>query len=491
LYNTAFAEKQFPMTKWRKSRISSKTEVNGRGFRRLCAEALELRALLTVPTASDDYQEMLQDSSLVIEPAGLLANDSDADGDVLQVALVLADGPSAGTLTVRSGGDLLYKPNHGFYGEDSFRYYAADGSNFSGEPATVIVRVKDKTPPSTGGVIIHNPDFDPTRVVCVGAPPVGTSAPKAVKDCGFITAEDMPLVVDAPGVLANDYSGDGSPLVATLESGPEHGTVAVNDDGSFTYVPSQDYFGADQFVYRLTNDSEFFDLGTVSLEITSVNDAPVPHDDTFTTEAGLLLRISVGELLANDRDVEHDPLTAVMPLGRAPRHGTLALTGNGLLYTPDLGYQGTDEFAYAETDGQLFSAGAATVSISLTAPFRHNTRLGLDVDNDFHVTAGDALAVINCLNGFGAGSVSRAANYVRDLVDVDGDGMVTANDALTVINVINAGGHEGEGEAGWDGGVECSTGSQIFIASEPETLDLFTMLATDTAQAAKRRRFES
>jgi hypothetical protein len=46
------------------------------------------------------------------------------------------------------------------------------------------------------------------------------------------------LTVAAPGVLANDADADGDPLSALLVSGPAHGTLALNADGSFTYSPA-------------------------------------------------------------------------------------------------------------------------------------------------------------------------------------------------------------------------------------------------------------
>ena len=77
----------------------------------------------------------------------------------------------------------------------------------------------------------------------------------------------------------------------------------------------------------------------------------------MTTESGLPLTILVSELLANDDAT----WTAIRFGGRTPRrrcapqHGTLSLADTRLIYTPDLGYQGGDEFAYLATDGAEFS----------------------------------------------------------------------------------------------------------------------------------------
>jgi hypothetical protein len=58
------------------------------------------------------------------------------------------------------------------------------------------------------------------------------------------------LSVPANGVLASSVSANGQPLTAVLASGPAHGTVSLNADGSFTYTPAANYVGSDSFPYQ-------------------------------------------------------------------------------------------------------------------------------------------------------------------------------------------------------------------------------------------------
>jgi VCBS repeat-containing protein len=88
------------------------------------------------------------------------------------------------------------------------------------------------------------------------------------------TLEDSALVVAAPGVLAGATSPAGNPLTAKLVTGPSHGTLVLNADGSFTYTPSANYNGADSFTYKVTDGTFTSAAATVSLTITPVNDAP-------------------------------------------------------------------------------------------------------------------------------------------------------------------------------------------------------------------------
>ncbi|VGO12595.1 hypothetical protein PDESU_01148 [Pontiella desulfatans] len=84
---------------------------------------------------------------------------------------------------------------------------------------------------------------------------------------------------------------------------------------------------------------------------------PVAHPDLYSTPAGTPLILDV---LANDTDVEGDPLTATI-VSHAP-NGTLAATNGMFLYTPDAGFYGTDRFTYSAHDGTVNST---TVMVSV------------------------------------------------------------------------------------------------------------------------------
>ena len=69
-------------------------------------------------------------------------------------------------------------------------------------------------------------------------------APVAVTN-SYSTNEDTPLIVNAPGVLGNDSDVDSGTLTAVLVAGPSHGTLTLNNNGSFTYTPAANYNGSD------------------------------------------------------------------------------------------------------------------------------------------------------------------------------------------------------------------------------------------------------
>src|SRR5438876_7413111 len=105
------------------------------------------------------------------------------------------------------------------------------------------------------------------------------------------------LSVDAPGVLANDSDADGDSLSATVVSGPSHGTVSLDSNGSFTYVPDSGYEGDDSFVYA-ASDGSLSSNATVTI---AVGHIPVAVDDSYAVAVnGTLTKSASQGVLQND-----------------------------------------------------------------------------------------------------------------------------------------------------------------------------------------------
>src|SRR5207249_3082628 len=167
----------------------------------------------------------------------------------------------------------------------------------------------------------------------------------------------------APGVLGNDTDVDGDALTAVLVSGPAHGTLTLNPNGSFTYTPAANFNGADSFSYRASDGTASSGPVAVSLTVNPVNDAPVAQPDSYTVNPGSTLSVASPGVLANDSDVDGDALTAVLASG--PANGTLTLNPNGSFsYTPNSAFSGTDSFSYRASDGTTTSA-PVTVTITV------------------------------------------------------------------------------------------------------------------------------
>lgn len=227
---------------------------------------------------------------------------------------------------------------------------------------------------------------------------LGNLPPAAAAD-GYETDEDTLLEVAVPGVLGNDSDPDLDPLTAALESDVSHGTLTLNPDGSFSYLPDSGYHGTDSFTYRANDGSLDSDPATVTITIRSVNDDPVAVVDSATTDEDTPVTIAV---LANDSDADGDPLS-VSAISQ-PAHGTVVNNGADVTYTPAGNYCGPDSFAYQASDGQG-GHDSATVSVTVTcvnddpvavddsAATDEETPVSIDVlDNDTDVD-GDPLTI--------------------------------------------------------------------------------------------------
>ncbi|MDB5385061.1 MAG: repeat-associated core protein [Planctomycetaceae bacterium] len=284
------------------------------------------------PVATDDSFTTLEDTSLNVGLAGVLSNDVDFDGDPLTVRVV--GGPAHGTLTLNTDGSFLYVPDLNFNGTDSFTYLASDGTlNSNVATATITVTPVD-------------------------------DAPVAVNDV-FAATEDTPLNSGIPGVLLNDSDVDGDALSVVQVSGPAHGTLSLNANGSFLYTPALNFNGTDSFTYQANDGSLNSNIATVTLVVAAVNDAPVAVNDVFAATEDTPMSVVLRGVMGNDSDVDGDTLTAI--LVSAPAHGTLSLSANGsFVYSPALNFNGTDSFIYKANDGAL-NSNVATVTITVAA----------------------------------------------------------------------------------------------------------------------------
>lgn len=94
--------------------------------------------------------------------------------------------------------------------------------------------------------------------------PGGNVAPVATNDAYSVTVGKT-LTVAAPGVLGNDSDVNGNSLTASLVSGPSHGTLTLNANGSFSYKPSTS--DTTSFTYKANDGSADSNTATVSLTV--------------------------------------------------------------------------------------------------------------------------------------------------------------------------------------------------------------------------------
>ncbi len=98
--------------------------------------------------------------------------------------------------------------------------------------------------------------------------------PMAFND-GYHTNTNVILEVSAPGILMNDFDADQDPLTTTLVNDVKHGTLILNDDGSFNYQPDNDFQGTDEFTYKANDGQSESGQATINIQITDINDTLV------------------------------------------------------------------------------------------------------------------------------------------------------------------------------------------------------------------------
>ncbi|EID0733690.1 tandem-95 repeat protein, partial [Vibrio parahaemolyticus] len=169
--------------------------------------------------------------------------------------------------------------------------------------------------------------------------------------------EDTPTIIN---VLGNDtFEGKDKVVSLDAENGPKNGTVIVNNDGTVTYTPNDNYVGKDTFTYIVTSGG-VSESTTVEVNVTPVNDAPVAKDDIATTQEDTAVTIDV---LPNDTDIDGDTLridSASVPSDQ----GTVEIVDGKLVFTPAENFNGDAEITYTVTDGQLTDEAKVTVTVN-------------------------------------------------------------------------------------------------------------------------------
>jgi len=229
-----------------------------------------------VPVAQNDTAATTSGVAVLLD---VLANDSDADGDSLTITDTTLTSGEGTVLAIN--GQVQYTPPAGFSGTATISY-TIDDDRLGVASAIATVTVTN-------------------------------SGPVAVND-NYNVNEDEVLVMNAPGVLANDTDVDGDTPSAALVDGPTHGTLTLNANGSFTYTPATNFSGSDSFTYNAADGIGTSNPATVSITVNSVNDAPVAANDSATTLEDAAVTIPV---LAMTAMVDGDTLSAALASGPA------------------------------------------------------------------------------------------------------------------------------------------------------------------------------
>ncbi len=306
-----------------------------------------LDAVDSLPVAAADSVSTSPGTAMSVP---VLANDGETAGQALRVTDVTQG--THGTVTFQSDGTVIYTPEAGFTGTDTFTYTITNPDGVS-TTQTVTVIVDGETPTATAD--------------------------------SSVTQPNVPLTLM---VLNNDTDPNQAPLTVSLLATPtpqarqvdtaqtaQGGTATLNDSGTpnnaaddvIIYTPPSGFTGVDTFTYQITDTAGNHDTAIVTVLVSSTQPQ---GGDTSVTVGANTPSITV-DVLAQASDPNNDTLTLTRV--SQPAHGTATLDDGGtpgnpaddtVTYTPDAGFSGVDTFTYMVCDPTGF-CDVATVTVAV------------------------------------------------------------------------------------------------------------------------------
>jgi uncharacterized delta-60 repeat protein len=248
---------------------------------------------------------------------------TDPDGDALSYQI--GNGPQHGQLS-GSPPTITYTPEAGFHGADSFSYTANDGFAQS-SPAVVSINVTHLNHPPMASSLSYSGEAGSSLMISLGA-------------------------TDA----------DGDALTYQIIASPQHGRLSGTGTGIIFYNPDSGFSGSDAFIYTASDGLAQSAPTTVMINVTRRNQAPIASNLSYNGLAETPIPITLA-----GTDADGDSLTyQVVGL---PTNGQLSGTGANLVYTPNIGFTGSDSMTYIVTDATAQST-PGTIIIQI-ARFNH------------------------------------------------------------------------------------------------------------------------
>jgi C1A family cysteine protease len=206
------------------------------------------RAVNTPPVAVADTGVTTKNHVLNTSAPGVLANDTDVDGNTL-TAIKVTD-PAHGTLMLNSNGSYTYTPATGFVGTDSFTYKAND-SVVDSNVVIVAITVVDDTPPA--------PPAPPAPPSGGGGGGGGFGGGAVVKKTTPGVA-DIASIIDAKGLFTDGVTGlsEDNQAVIRIESGT---TAAAADGAPFSQITIKKQNEIDNLPKDVSIVGETYDFG--------------------------------------------------------------------------------------------------------------------------------------------------------------------------------------------------------------------------------------
>ena len=271
-----------------------------------------------------------EDTPTTIIASALLSNDTDIEGDSLNIVGV--DKPTNGNAIIKADGNIEFTPTANFNGTASFNYTVTDGTDSSNASVEVVV--------------------NPVNDILV-----------AIDDTA-ITDEDTSITILANELFDNDINDDiEKSLTISQISNLANGTAAINADGNVKFTPAANFNGTASFDYTVTDGTDS-ETASVEVVVNPVDDAPVAINDTAITDEDTSIIILASELLGNDINYDSEDSLSLIGVNNSA-NGIAVINENGNIeFTPNLNFNGKASFDYIITDGISNTNASVAVTVS-------------------------------------------------------------------------------------------------------------------------------
>jgi len=341
----------------------------------VCDTATVLIDVLSVndaPLANNDFVQINEEQTIIIDVQN---NDEDIDNTTLITTLLQL--PLNGYASILNNASIQYIPNVNFSGWDTLTYIICD---------------------------IENPPLCDTAEVIINIS-VNNDTPVAIDDY-LITNEEQEISFNP---LINDLDVDGDSLTVIVTGQPQFGTLTIDANGIFTYLPNVNFSGNDTINYVICDPSAQCDSAFVVIDVQFINDAPIVVDETAEVGFGGSVEISV---LANDTDEEDYNLSFAIISG--PFNGSANINSNGnIVYAPSTNFSGLDSILYLVCDDGMPTPACDTGTVTITVA----ENLRPEAEDDFLVVVDDSLYTVNILANDSDPDGNNLFYVINDLVN--------------------------------------------------------------------------
>ncbi|MGR5253821.1 tandem-95 repeat protein, partial [Vibrio astriarenae] len=308
------------------------------------------------PVAGSTSYTVNEDSSITISNEQLLANSSDVEGEVAIDSVTYSG--TDGVFADNGDGTYTFTPNENFAGDISVDVTVVDEDGATAETTAGIEVIEVNDPPIAG----------PTT---------------------YTIDEDSVLTFNESQVLANasDVDGDVS-LVGVSYDGPD-GIFTVNDDGTCSFAPNENFNGEVQLDVTITDDDGATVDTVINVNVLPINDAPVSGTTAYQVDEDGSITISQEQLMSQASDVEGDDLSA----SNLTVDGNAEVTVNddgSFTITPDADWNGDIDMTFDITDGTDTIQATADLTVNPVNDLPQPQDQAFTVEEDGTLTFTDA-----------------------------------------------------------------------------------------------------